>query len=255
MIIGVIGAFDKEVMSILPHLGNVTEYRVAGRTFYKGSYNGNSVVLVLSQWGKVSAALTASVLITEFHVSNVLFFGTAGALASSVNVGDIVVTNRLAQHDYDSRPLHPRFYVPSIRSTWTECDKELHRIALEAVQETLEKENISKVFHSDMLNSFGMTEPKCFEGDIVSGDQFIGSIEQKHEITSALPTVLCAEMEGAAVGQVCVECQVPFIVVRCISDKADGTAHVDFLTFADSVPPIYAENVITRYLQKLTTRQ
>lgn len=252
MTIGIIGAFDKEVMSLLPHLGHVEERRVAGRTFYQGSYGGNSVVLVLSQWGKVSATLTASVLITEFHVDNVLFFGTAGALAGSVNVGDIVVANRLAQHDYDSRPLHPRFFVPSIRSIWTECDPMLHKIALEAVSETLEKENLSKVFEYAMLESFGMTSPKCFEGDIVSGDQFISSIEQKNEIVSALPSVLCAEMEGAAVGQVCVECKIPFAVVRCISDKADGTAHVDFQTFSNSIPPVYAKNIITRYLQKLT---
>ena len=252
MVIGIIGAFDKEVMSVLPHLGNVTESRVAGRTFYCGDYNGNSVVLVLSQWGKVSASLTATVLITEFHVDNVLFFGTAGALAGSVNVGDIVVANRLAQHDYDSRPLHPRFFVPSIKSTWTVCDPMLHGIALDSVKEVLSEEYFNGLFPAEKLAPFGMSAPSCFEGDIVSGDQFISSLEQKHEIVSELPSVLCAEMEGAAVGQVCTECNIPFAVVRCISDKADGTAHVDFLTFANSIPPVYAENIITRYLQKLT---
>ena len=245
--IGILGAMAQEIDEVKALLTNKTVVKIANREFVVGKINGIACVVAFSKWGKVAATITATLLIQEFGVTDLFFIGTAGALADGLKVGDIVISKRLVQHDLDARPMISRFELPLLNRVYVNSDPHLTELAGKAVTNLLEK-GVENMVGEEAVKEFNLA-PTLHFGDIASGDQFINSDEKRQEILGLLPDVLCVEMEGAAVAQVCLEFNVPFTVIRTISDTADHNARVDFGKFIVEVANAYSRAIIKEIIQ------
>lgn len=245
MPIGIMSAMREEIETLIQEI-EVSEKVIKGmRSYYKGKLWGKEVVLVFSRWGKVASATTATHLITDFNVDEILFTGVAGAVNDALEIGDVVIGDALYQHDMDASPLLEPFEVPLLGKKYFETDPLRNQLLSEASSGFLS--DISSHFEPGVPEAFGIEDPKNLVGPVASGDQFIYKRSQIERIGSELPGVLCVEMEGAAVAQVCYEYQVPFNIVRTISDKANDNSHIDFPKFATDIASRYARGIIKNY--------
>ena len=251
MIIGILAAMEQEISLVCEMIENPVRTQLGGRTFYRGQLNGIDCVACFSKWGKVAAAITTTLMIEHFHITDLVFIGTAGALSDELNVGDIVVAKRLVQHDLDARPIIQRFQIPLTNRISIESDPKLSELAANAIN-TLISKDFSEIIGMEAAKEFSFIQPKLWQGDVASGDQFISSNEKRQELIGLLPEVLCVEMEGAAVAQVCYEFQLPFTVIRIISDRANHDARVDFNRFTEAVANIYSRAIIREMMEELT---
>jgi len=217
----------EEVAPILERLDDVQEVNYAKNKYYKAKYKNIDVIVAYSKIGKVFSTLTATTMLELFACDVLLFTGVAGAVNPDLQIGDLVVASKLAQHDLDITIFgHPHGYVPE-GSVYVEADKDL--IAL------------SKMVASEM----GV---KVKEGIIATGDQFIASEERKNFIAETFKAD-ALEMEGASVAVVCDALGVPFFILRSISDSADMDAGFNFEEFVESSAKVSAE-----FLMKMVDR-
>jgi len=242
--IGIMSAMDQEAALIRDTIQEKEIVQVGCREFIKGTFEGVPVVFTLSGVGKVSAATTAALLIAKFGVDEIVFTGVAGG-GKGVEIGDVVIGHTYLQHDIDTRPFFPQFYVHSLSKQTLPADQKL--IArMKAAADRFFANGIA-------FPSLGILNPQVREGVIVSGDQFVGAAHHEKIVDSTkdvLPNGFHAiEIEGAAVAQVCNELEVPFVVLRAISDKANHEAAVDFLTFMDQVASLYSHGILKEYFQ------
>lgn len=242
--IGIMGAIPEEIEGVVALLSNCVSTSMGKRTYFSGQINGIETVVVFSRWGKVAAATTATTLIHEFKITELLFTGVAGAISSELKIGDIVLGKKMIQHDMDARPLMQQYEIPLLSKTYFETDSTHLNIASKAINTVFENKSLHQVIGEHDLVEFNISQPKLFIGDIASGDQFFSTNEQKQNLNSKLPNVLCVEMEGAAVAQVCYEYEIPFSIIRTISDVADDTAHIDFPSFIKNISSKYAAEII-----------
>ena len=247
--IGILGAMAQEIDEVKALLTEKTIVNIANREFVVGKIGTMRCVVAFSKWGKVAATITATLLIQEFAVTDLVFIGTAGALADGLRVGDIVVAKRLVQHDLDARPIISRFELPLLNRVYVNTDWQLTELAGKAVANLLER-GVEHMVGEEAVKEFDLA-PKLYYGDIASGDQFISSNEKRQEILSLLPEVQCVEMEGAAVAQVCLEFGIPFTVIRTISDTADHNARVDFGKFIVEVANAYSRSIVSELMRLL----
>lgn len=249
MTIGIMGAMPEEIESIKSLMTEVTSHQLGGRTYHQGKINQLDIVLVFSRWGKVASAITTTTLITHFGIDRLIFTGVAGATSSSLNIGDIVIADKLYQHDMDARPLMPRYEIPLTDTTFFHADNKLVEKAATAANKTLSqlKEKIS----SQLLTQFDIEHPKAVIGTIATGDQFISNNTQTNSIIAEQPETLAVEMEGAAVAQVCQEHTIPFTIIRTISDKADHSSAIDFPLFISTIAREYSKQLINELMQHL----
>lgn len=238
------GAMTEEIAEVVNLLSARQEFSRGMRTYYKGRINGVQTVVVFSRWGKVAAATTVSNLILEFGISELVFTGVAGAISTDLCIGDIVIARRLVQHDMDARPLMEQYEIPLLGRTFFECAQDQLAAAVKAVDALIESKRLHEAIGSNVLGSFGIVHPRRFAGDIASGDQFFSDNRQKAALQSQLPDILCVEMEGAAVAQVCYEYGIPFTIIRTISDTADERSHIDFPAFISNVSNKYSREII-----------
>lgn len=224
---GIIGAMDEEVASLKKALAYARVRRVAGTDFHEGEMDGRKVVVVRCSVGKVNAAVCAQILIDLFDADRIINTGVAGSLDASIDIGDIVVSTDAVQHDMDAVALgFPRGEIPYSNMAVFPADEEMRKKAVEAVRKA---------------------EPDIhvFEGRVCSGDQFIASRAQKEAIIAEFGG-LCCEMEGASIAQVCCLNEVPFVIIRAISDKADDSEEMSFAEFEKAAAERCA--AITRYM-------
>lgn len=209
--VGIIGAMQEEIELILAKLDDRLTEQHAGIVYHMGAFNGKKIVLTRSGVGKVNAAVCTQILIDRFGADAVIFTGVAGAVDPKLNIGDIVISSSSVQHDVDVSALgFPRGSIPYQEVSEFPADARLIALAEEAGR---------SVFPD-----------RCHIGKVLSGDQFIAD----REIVKGLFTELggaCTEMEGASVAQVCYMNQIPHVIIRSMSDKADGSAHVNFAEF------------------------
>ncbi len=216
--IGIIGAMDEEVALIKADMTVVAAKSILGLDFYIGKYNGKSIVIVRSGIGKVNAAVCTQVLIDHFAVDCIINVGAAGAVFSELKIGDVVISVDAVEHDMDASAFgDPVGTIPRMEESYFKADEELIEKAVKA--------------------SENCTNHKVYTGRIASGDQFIASPEAKQRLWK-LFKAYCTEMEGAAIGHTCYLNKVPFVIIRSISDNADGEAGMDFSEFTK----IAAEN-------------
>ena len=249
MTIGLIAAMHDEIASLLQHMDAHGSVRHIGmRDYYTGQIYGQDVVVVLARVGKVAAAATTVTLIRDFAVDAVVMTGLAGGLARQVAVGDIVVADRLLQHDLDGRPFWPQYQVPLLDQAEFPCDPTLRKRLEQAAARFLQ-EDFEARLDADTRARFRLKNPTLHTGMIASGDRFIGDGGSVAQLQASLPAALCVEMEGAAVTQVCHEYDVPCAIMRTVSDRADDTAHLDFSAFLRDVASVYSAGVIERFLE------
>jgi len=217
------GAMPEEVEPIVAKLDNLKETVYAANTYYEGLYNGQEVVVAYSKIGKVFATLTATILIEKFECDKLLFSGVAGAISDDLNIGDLIIANGLCQHDLDITAFgHPFGYVPE-GEVCIATDKSLRDVAKKVAEEK------------------GLT---LKEGIIATGDQFVANPERKEWIATTF-NADALEMEGASVAVVCTALNVPFFILRAISDSADMDAGFDFDAFLESSAKISADFILS----------
>ncbi|WP_367377030.1 5'-methylthioadenosine/adenosylhomocysteine nucleosidase [Levilactobacillus cerevisiae] len=210
MTFGILCAMEEEIKELHDALDNVQTTSIHGLEFYQGTIHNQSVVLVRSGIGKVEAGLTTALLITQFDVDIVINSGSAGALAPDLNIGDVVVSTETAYHDADARAFGYEYGQLPQQPARFEASKEWGEKIVAAAANTGLKTKL---------------------GLIVSGDQFLNSPATIKDIMGHFPDALSGEMEGAAVGQVAHQFEVPYVVVRAMSDNADNDSGVNFDDF------------------------
>ena len=221
--IAIMGAMPEEIEPIISKLENLKETVYAANKYYEGSYNGREVVVAYSKIGKVFATLTATILIEKFACDRLLFSGVAGAISDDLKVGDLIIANGLSQHDLDITAFgHPHGYVPE-GEVCIPTDVILRNIA----------KNVAKEKGLSLK-----------EGVIATGDQFVANAERKEWIGKTF-NADALEMEGAAVAVVCSSLNVPFFILRAISDSADMDAGFDFDTFLESSAKVSADFILS----------
>ncbi len=246
MTLGIVSAMHEELSAVLERV-QARPMEWAGRTFWHGHWHGVPVVAVLSRIGKVAAATTVTTLIHRFEVDQVVMTGVAGGLAESVQVGDAVVADAFMQHDLDASPLFPRYEVPLYGLSRFGVDARLSGRLMQAAQEALSQADWPAALGE--LNARAL--PRLHTGLVASGDRFVSSAEESRTLRQAVPDALAVEMEGAAMAQVCHDHGVPFAGVRLISDRADDSAHVDFMRFIRKVAAPVSAAIMQGLVQRL----
>ncbi len=225
---GLIGAMKEEILMLEDLIKDLKVEKHGSREFYSGTIEGQEVVMCLSGWGKVAAASTATSLINLYHADQLLFIGLAGSMQAQLNVGDIIVADKLVQHDVELNMLEnfPEVEPPF----WKKFEFGLLPVAWQKSHRAVQKFilNLDKGEYPAIGNGY---HPGLFIGSIGTGDQFIASAEGKNRICNRFPELLCTEMEGAAIAQVAADYNIPCSVIRIISDKADEQAHEFFVKF------------------------
>ena len=245
---GIMTAMEEEFRLIATAFGGSMSRIVGPRTFYSARVQDVELTLVTARVGKVAAAVTTSLLIHDFEVDAILVVGVAGATAPGVRVGDIVVADRLVQHDIDLKGVlgYERFDIPLLNVREMRCCERLVAVAQEAGQRT-----VSSSAYRNGVRGFAPHQPSLHVGMIGSGDQFICAHGEKEALMAALPHLACVEMEGAAVAQVCVEHGVPFVVTRVISDAASQEAPVDFGAFIREAASLGSEAFVSEFVRSI----
>ncbi|MDR2635338.1 MAG: 5'-methylthioadenosine/adenosylhomocysteine nucleosidase, partial [Campylobacteraceae bacterium] len=212
MKIAVMGAMVEEITPLLERFKEYETIEFAKNRFYTLKYKNIDLTIAYSKIGKVNAALTASILINRFGAQKLLFSGVAGAVDEMLHIGDLIAADSLAQHDLDITVFgHPHGFVPESK-VFIKSDEELLKIAHETADE------------------LGLV---LKDGVIATGDQFISDSAKKEWIKDKFDAN-AIEMEGAGVAFVCDALNVPFFILRAISDAADAKAGFDFDEFLQS---------------------
>ncbi|TKI08812.1 5'-methylthioadenosine/S-adenosylhomocysteine nucleosidase [Martelella alba] len=210
MKVGIIGAMEQEVVLLRDQLTDRTVWEKAGCEFYSGRLHGIDVVLLKSGIGKVSAALGTTLLLDHYQPDFVINTGSAGGLAPSLQVGDIVLSTEARYHDVDITPFG---YEPGQMAMCPAAFPAAPYLISLAEQ---------------CIARLGM---RSVRGLVVSGDAFINGAEPLSRIRALFPQAVAVEMEAAAIAHVCHQFATPFVVVRAISDVADQTSHLSFDEF------------------------
>ena len=252
MRLGIISALHEEQAGLVQAMRGPATLIYGRREYFLGQLWEIDAVCVLSRIGKVAAAMTATTLVEKFGVTHILFTGVAGAGDKTIQVGDIVVAASLVQHDMDASPLFPRFEVPLTGQTHFQPDSQLSMRVAGAAHAFLEDGLIDAIGQAER-RQFGLMQPRVHRGLIASGDQFVNDAARIEAMNGALPGLVAVEMEGAAVAQVCHELNVPFAVIRAISDNANEHAAHDFMGFVKSVAAQYAFHITRRLCQDLAS--
>lgn len=210
--IGIIGAMDLEVEELKSKLTDTKITKKAGMEFNEGTLNGANVVIVRSGIGKVNAALCVQILVDLFDITHVINTGVAGSLNAKLDIGDILISKDALHHDIDTTIFGYQLgEVPQMGCREFSADERLMKLA----QESCAKVN---------------PDIHAIVGRVVSGDQFISSKEVKEKLIANFQGD-CAEMEGASIAHGAYLNQIPFVIIRAISDKADDSAEMDYPTF------------------------
>ncbi|MBT3279874.1 MAG: 5'-methylthioadenosine/adenosylhomocysteine nucleosidase [Campylobacteraceae bacterium] len=210
--LAIMGAMEEEIQPLLSYFTDIKVTEFANNRYYEVKYNDLDIVVAYSKIGKVFSTLTAATMIEKFACDTLLFSGVAGGINPELKIGDLIVANKLCQHDLDITAFgHPNGFVPG-GDVFVKTDEKLKNIALDVANEN----NI-----------------KIIEGTIATGDQFVANETRKSFIENTFKAD-ALEMEGASVAVVCDALNVPCLILRAISDTADMDAGFNFDEFLDS---------------------
>ena len=219
--IGIIAAEFEEMNAIKEYMNNCIEEKIYNLTFYKGLINDKECVLVRCGIGKVNASRTTQIMIDRFKIEYIINIGSAGSVVDYLNIGDIVIGKELIQYDFDITDIgdYEKGEIYEVGKYFI-SDERLIRLC---------KESMKKNEDSNVVI-----------GRIGSADLFCSNPEKSKKVEEEFGT-LCVEMEGAAIGQVCLLDNVPFLVIRSISDTPNGNNKIDFHTYLEHASKKAAE--------------
>ena len=210
MTLGIIAAMKIEAEGIIAAMREPSQEKVGSIDFTVGYIGETRVVCAVCGIGKVFAAMCTQTMIVRYSPDAVINTGVGGALADTLHTADVVIADRLCQHDMDTSPLgDPKGLISGINKIYFDADAR----AVEILSAAAKEEGIG-----------------CLVGTVASGDRFVASREEKKRILDDFSAVAC-EMEGAAIAQVAFVNSTPFAVIRAISDSADGEASMDYPSF------------------------
>ena len=213
--IGIICAMQIEADGIIALCKNVKTTTHAKMKFTLGKLHGKEICIVVCGVGKVNAAMCALMLIERYKPDFILNSGVAGSLSPIVSIGDIVVATKAVEHDMNGTALGDKqgeITFPEGNMMFFECDKQASTLLASVCRK--------------------IPDTKVAQGIIASGDIFISDRKQRFKINDRFGAIAC-EMEGAAVGHVCVRCEVPYGIIRAISDDLDENKGMDFVKFCE----------------------
>ena len=233
--IGIIGAMELEVEQLKSEMNIENTSTKAGIDFYEGTLNGTNLVIARSGVGKTNAALCAQIMIDMYNVTHIINTGVAGSLNIKLDIGDILVSDDALHHDMDATIFgYKPGEVPQLGMREFKADETLKKLAVEACTE------VNKDIH-------------VLTGRVVSGDQFISSKDVKERLISEYNGD-CAEMEGASIAHVATLNNIPFVIIRAISDKADDSAEMDYPTF-ETAAAKHSARLVERMMELMKTSQ
>ncbi len=231
MKIGIIAAEAKEKEALKNHLENVKEEKYYNLLFEIGLLNNHDIVLVECGTGKVNSARTAQILIDKYNPDYIINIGSAGGVNPELKVKDIVIANKLIQYDFDATAMGYKPGEVCDVGIYFECDSKLVELCKEVLDEESDKDYNTKI------------------GLIGSADKFCSGSDFAKQVYSQFG-MDCVEMEGAAIAQVCVLDKVPFLVIRGISDTAQGNNFMDFRTYLELASK-QAADIVDKLVAKL----
>lgn len=217
MKLGIIFALNEELNELKKYFEIEKSYNIFDLTFYETHMNNIQIVLVESGIGKVNAARTTQILIDNIKVDYIFNVGVAGGIDPSLKVGDIIIGEKLVQHDFDFTPLnYVKGEIPNV-GTFIDSDEYLIKLAEKSINEAK-------------------------KGIIASGDIFVTEPKMSDKINKKF-NALCVEMEGASIAQVCYLCHIPFLIIRSISDVPNNDNAVTYEEFLESSSKKIAEGM------------
>ena len=229
MTIGIIGAMDEEIALLQKQIKNQTIETVANTMYIKGTLETKDVVLVKSGIGKVNAAMTTAILMEKYQPTFVINTGSAGGFSEALQVGDVVISDAVVHHDVDVTAFdYVHGQVPQMPATF-KADKTLVR----QVRIILKEMEIGSEI-----------------GLIATGDSFMNDQTKVQTIRELFPTMIACEMEAAAIAQVCYQYNVPFVVIRALSDIAGQEAPMSFQQFLE-VAATNAATLIIEFVKRV----
>lgn len=203
--IGIIVAEIEEMEAVKEIMENVNTINIYNLQIYTGIINNKDFLLVRSGVGKVNSARVAQIITDKFDLDFIINVGSAGGLNENLNIGDIVIGEKLVEHDFDVTAFGREIgFIPET-GKFFESDKNI-----------LEK-----------CKNIKIDNRKIVFGTIASGDIFLTDTILKEKIRNTFGAA-CVEMEGAAIAQVCYLNKIPFVVIRSISDIPNGKNNIDF---------------------------
>lgn len=229
MTYGIIGAMDEEIALLKEVMDITNETEIANSLFIEGRLDGKKVVLVKSGIGKVNAAMTTTILMEKYAPSYVINTGSAGGFSDKLAVGDVVISRDVVHHDVDVTAFDYVYgQVPNMPASFKANE--------EMIQQT---ESILKELK--IQSEIGL---------IATGDSFMSDPNRVTFVRETFPSMLAAEMEGAAIAQVCYQYDVPFVIIRALSDIAGQEAPMSFQEFLKTAAE-NAANVIIEYMKNV----
>ena len=226
---GIIAAMQEEMQEIEKIMEEKQSKKIYELNFITGKINLTEVVLVEAGIGKVNAARTTQILIDNFNIDAIINVGSAGSANDELDIGDIVIGNKIAQHDFDITVFgHPKGYISNV-GQYVESDVTL----IEMMEQTIAR--------------LQDNEFKIKMGTIASGDIFCTELKMKEKIRNKF-NADAIEMEGAAIAQVCKLDNIPFLIIRSISDKPNGNNHITFEQFLEKASKRCAK-IIKEFLE------
>lgn len=233
MKIGIIGAMEEEVELLRNSLENAEAETIANCEFTTGTYQGQEIVLLKSGIGKVNAAMSTTILLHHFKPELVINTGSAGGFDKDLEVGSIVISNEVRHHDVDVTAFgYEMGQVPQMPAVF-QSNPELVELAEKAVSE--------------------LEELPYAIGLIATGDSFMSDPERVEMVRSHFPEMKAAEMEAAAVAQVCYQFDTAFVVIRALSDIAGKESSVSFEEFLPKAAE-HSTKIVLRVVERLTSR-
>lgn len=234
--IGIISAMDNEIDLLLKEATIDRVDTVADVRYHVGTLRGQPVVITRSGIGKIRASSGVTTMLLNYPISKVIFTGIAGGVADEAQVLDEIIATRLVEHDYGIlsndgfawRSGDPGF--GNEPGAYYECDPQLIELAYASAVEVVGEEHV-------------------FKGTVATGDQFIANTEYVQKLRADYDAYAC-EMEGAAAAVVCIKYEIPFIVIRSLSDKADGNAHESYENFGD-IAAEHSSRIVLKMLDAL----
>ena len=230
MAIGIIGAMHPEIATLHSEMIDAEETVISNYKYFSGKINGKNVVLLESGIGKVSSAVGAALMISNFEIECMINTGCAGGLLENLEIGDIVVSDKAFQHDVDATIMgYDAGQIPGL-PVYFEADKKLSDLCFEVIKENFEQTVV--------------------KGSIGTGDAFIGDDSVSMKLKEKFPSIAAVEMEGGAIAQCCYLMKVPFVIIRSLSDIAGSASKVDYREFMPKAAKISAQ-MVEKILLKL----
>nr|WP_295969569.1 5'-methylthioadenosine/S-adenosylhomocysteine nucleosidase [uncultured Bacillus sp.] len=233
MKIAIIGAMEEEVVLVREKIENQTTEVIAGCEYTAGQMDGVDVVLLRSGIGKVNAAMSATILLDKFKPDYVINTGSAGGSDETLNVGDVVISTEVRHHDVDVTAFDYEYgQVPKLPPAFP-ADEELVKTAVKGAKDL---ENVQVI-----------------KGLIASGDIFVNELSVVERIRNMFPSVKAVEMEAAAIAQVCYQFEVPFVIIRSLSDIAGKESNISFDQYLEKAA-LHSANLVMKMVALLKNR-